>query len=150
MDEGVRHRWLRAVHARVASAGLRAGSARIGVIELLAREGQCLIDARTIVDRLRAEGGSGSQASVYRILDELCALGLVRREADPHGVARYEIVEAGSRHHHFHDVRTGDVEPFVDPELDAVIVSVAGRLGVELQAHEVRLHGTRRPGEAAL
>jgi hypothetical protein len=41
-----------------------------GVIELLAREGQCLLDAQRIIDNLRPQR-IGSHASVYRILQEL-------------------------------------------------------------------------------
>lgn len=144
MDAGLRDRWLALAHERIAGAGLRSGAARTRVIELLAREGQCLIGVQAIVDGLRAQGASGSQASVYRVLDELHGLGLVHRVNDEQGVAHYEIADLEAHHHHFIDDATGAVEPFEDPALERAISAAAQRVGVELTGHEVVLRGARR------
>ena len=145
MDEGSRDRWLIDAHRRMAEAGLRSGAARIAVVELLAREGQCLLSAQEITDRLRAEG-SASAASVYRSLDELFGLGLLHRVDGRDGVARFEIAEVDRHHHHFVDDAGGEVRPFTDAALEEAIEAVAERLGVELSGHEVILRGvSRRP-----
>src|SRR5258708_23105938 len=78
MDAELRDRWLAHAQELVSGAGLRSGAARTAVIELLAREGQCLLSAQEITDRLRAQR-AGSAASVYRVLDELFELGLLHR-----------------------------------------------------------------------
>jgi Fur family transcriptional regulator, ferric uptake regulator len=130
-------------------AGLRAGAARARVVELLASEGQCLIGVLAIVDRLRANGASGSQASVYRVLDELLGLGLVRRSNDEHGVAHYEIADPETHHHHFVDDETGAVEPFEDASLERAITAAAERAGIELTGHEIVLRGSRRSVRSA-
>jgi Fur family ferric uptake transcriptional regulator len=148
MDEAVRDDWRALATERVAGAGLRLGAARVEVIELLAREGQCLLAAGEIVARLRDQGGRAGQASVYRILDELTALGLVRRLVDEHGVARFEIAEPGSHHHHFIDDATGEVAPFSDPELERAVDAAAARAGIALSSHEIVLRG-RRTGTPA-
>lgn len=144
MDIALRDRWLRLAHRRVAAAGLRSGAARSQVIELLAREGQCLLGAQQIVDRLRSTGSVGSQASVYRVLEELHGLRLVRRSIDEQGIARYEIADPqGHPHHHFVDEETGAVEPFEDDALETAIRQAARRRGITLSGHEIVLKGTR-------
>jgi Fur family transcriptional regulator, ferric uptake regulator len=143
MDPHLRDRWLAHVQRRISRAGLRTGAARQAVIELLAREGQCLLTAQEITDLLRSEG-SGSTTSVYRILDELFELGLLHRLDGRDGIARYEIADPDEHHHHFVDEATGSVEAFSDNALEQAIHAVADRLGIDLTGHDVVLRGTRR------
>jgi Fur family ferric uptake transcriptional regulator len=126
-------------------AGLRVSAGRTAVVELLAREGHCLLTAQEISDRLRARGESGSTATVYRTLETLHELGMVHRFHGRGGVAHYEIADpSGEHHHHLVDDDTGEVTEFEDPELEQVIERVAGRLGVELSGHDVVLRGRSR------
>ncbi len=143
MDAAEQDAWRALATERVAGAGLRLGAARVEVIEFLAREGQCLLGASDIVARLREQGGRAGQASVYRILEELTALGLVRRLVDESGIARFEIAAPGSHHHHFIDDATGEVAPFSDPELERAVEAAAARAGFELSSHEIVLRGRR-------
>lgn len=144
MDSTLRDRWLERASQRMTAAGLRAGAARTAVVELLAREGQCLLSATEIAEQLRSEG-SGSIASVYRVVEELSELGLEHRLDGRDGVARFEIADPEHHHHHFVDERTGAVEPFADDELERAIAAVGERLGVRLTGHDVVLRGTRDP-----
>jgi Fur family ferric uptake transcriptional regulator len=127
------------------AAGLRAGAARTAVVEVLAREGQCLVSAAEITDLLRAER-RGSTASVYRVLEELSELGLLHRLDGRDGVARFEIADAEHHHHHVVDESTGRVEAFSDEDLERAIHAVADRLGLRLTGHDVVLRGTRAVG----
>jgi Fur family transcriptional regulator, ferric uptake regulator len=143
VDSELRDRWLAYAQQRVEGAGLRSGAARTAVIELLAREGQCLLSAHEITDRLRAQG-LGSAASVYRVVDELFELALLHRLDGRDGVARFEIAHPERHHHHFVDEHTGAVEAFADEGLERAIDAVGERLGVELSGHDVLFRGTRR------
>ncbi len=143
-DDALRERWTRRAQRRVAEAGLRTGAARTRVIQVLATHGQCLIGAREIVQHLRDGGATGSQASVYRVLDELSGLGLLRRSVDDQGASRYEIADDDHHHHHFVDEQTGAVEAFEDAELEKAIVAAAARLGMDLTSHDIVLKGRRR------
>lgn len=145
VDPELRDRWLSHAEQRLTGAGLRSGAARIAVIELLAREGQCLLSPQEITDLLRARH-TGSAASVYRVLDELFELGLVHRLDGRDGVARYEIADPERHHHHFVDEQTGTVEAFHDDDLERAIDAVAQRLGVDLSGHDLVLRGSRRAG----
>jgi len=142
VDEQLRARWQARASERVADAGHRTGAARRAVIDLLAREGQCLIDAQQIMAELRPRR---SPASVYRILHELLTLGLINRFDSRDGIARYEIVDPGNHHHHFVDEQTGDVHPFTDARLDQAVRETAERLGVTISCHEVTLRGLEQP-----
>jgi Fur family ferric uptake transcriptional regulator len=112
-------------------------------MEVLADEGQCLLTAHDVLDRV-AERGEGSRASVYRVLDGLFELGLLHRFDGRDGVARYEIADPDPDHHHHHAVNeeTGEITPFTDPVLEASINAIAERLGLELTSHDVTLRGT--------
>ena len=143
MDQKLRDRWLQRAHQCTDGAGLRAGAARTAVIEVLAQDGQCLLTAQEITERVRARG-AGSAASVYRIVDELFALGLLHRLDGRDGVARYEISDPEHHHHHFVDEATGGVEAFADASLERAIADVAARLGIDLTGHDIVLRGTRR------
>jgi Fur family ferric uptake transcriptional regulator len=83
-----------------------------------------------------------SRASIYRILDELEALGLVARLEVGQNVVRFEPVREGRGHHH-HLVcnRCGAITPFTDAELERTIRHVAERVPLEVTEHEIVLHG---------
>jgi Fur family ferric uptake transcriptional regulator len=143
VDEALRDRWLARADRRLSGSGRRAGAARRAVVELLARDGQCLLSPQEIIERLRPEG-AGSPSSVYRALDELHELGLLHRLDARDGSARYEIADPLRHHHHFLDEASGDVRPFTDDALEQAIDAVAERLGVRLTGHDVILRGRPR------
>jgi Fur family transcriptional regulator, ferric uptake regulator len=140
VDPDLRRRWLENAHRRTAGAGLRSGAVRSAVIDHLASEGQCLQTAQQVIDALR-EQRRGSAASVYRVLEELYELGLLHRLDGRDGTARFEIADPDTHHHHVVDERTGDVQPFVDEDLERAIASAADRLGLEMTGHDVVLRG---------
>jgi Fur family transcriptional regulator, ferric uptake regulator len=144
VDRTLRDRWLAHATATLGRSGLRAGAARTAVVEHLADQAQCLVGAQDVVDGLRDRGTRTSQASVYRVLDELQGLGLLRRIVGEDGVARYEIAAPGGQHHHhFVDADSGEIEPFADAELERAIAEAAARMGVVMTHHEVVVTGRR-------
>lgn len=149
MDEALHDRWLAQADRRLSGSGRRSGAARNAVVELLARDGQCLLSAQEILDRLRPQG-TGSSASVYRALDELFELGLLHRLDGRDGIARYEIADPLEQHRHYHfvDEASEEVRAFTDDGLEQVIQAVARRLGVHLTGHDVILRGRSLPTRA--
>ena len=144
MDAALRDRWLERADQLLTGAGLRAGAARTAVVDLLSREGQCLLSAQQITELLRAERAA-SPASVYRVLDELFELGLLHRLDGRDGVARFEIADPERHHHHVVDESTGEVRAFSDETLEQAIAAVGERLGMRLTSHEVILRGVPDP-----
>lgn len=123
-------------------SGYRSGAARIRVVEALA-ERDCCISAAALADHLRASDEAVGIASVYRALELMVRLGLVRRLEVGDGTARYEAAQPGGEHHH-HVVcdDCGRVEQFSDDTLERAIDGVAGRLAFRIDAHDVVLRGT--------
>jgi Fur family ferric uptake transcriptional regulator len=122
-------------------AGYRSGGARRAVVELLGRQ-NCCMSAHEIHDRLRRARRPVGIASVYRALETLAELRLVKRVDAGDGVARFEPAPAdGDHHHHLVCRDCGKVEAFSDDRLERAIDKVAGGLGYSVDEHEVVLTG---------
>ncbi len=122
-------------------AGFRSGGARRAVVELLGRQ-NCCLSAQEIFDRLRRARRPVGIASVYRALETLAELRLVKRVDAGDGIARYEAAPAdGDHHHHLVCRDCGKVEAFSDSRLERAIDRVAGGLGYAVDEHEVVLVG---------
>ena len=135
--------WAEHAEERLRGAGLRQSAGRAAVVASLARR-SCLVSAQELAHELRAQGGAGSQATVYRALETLHGLGLVHRFDGGDGVARFERAEpSGEHHHHLLDEETGEVVHFEDAELERAIAGLGQRLGVEVTGHDVVLRGRR-------
>jgi len=123
------------------SAGYRRGGARAAVVELLGRQ-NCCLSAQEIFDRLRKARRPVGIASVYRALEVLAELRLVKRVEAGDGVARFEPAPVdGDHHHHLVCRDCGKVEAFSDSRLERAIDRVAGGLGYSVDEHEVVLVG---------
>jgi Fur family ferric uptake transcriptional regulator len=122
-------------------AGYRRGGARRAVVELLGRQ-NCCLSAQELFDGLRKARRPVGVASVYRALDALVELRLVKRVDAGDGIARYEPAAPDGEHHHHLVCRDcGKVEAFTDPRLERAIDRVAGGLGYSVEEHEVVLTG---------
>jgi Fur family ferric uptake transcriptional regulator len=132
--------WLDHARSELEGAGHRAGGARAAVLEALDRE-PCCLTAQEIFDNLRAGGRAVGIASVYRTLELLWKLNLVRR-VDLGASACYEPEQPGGEHHH-HLVceGCGKVSAFEDKRLEEAIQRLGRRLEYKVGEHEVVLRG---------
>ena len=119
-----RDEWREHALEELRRAGHRSGGARSAVVDLMARQ-HCCLTAQEIFDRLREDGQVVGIASVYRALDLLSRMGLVRR-LDLAEAAYYEPAHPGGEHHH-HVVcdRCGKVSQFEDEALETAIERLA-------------------------
>lgn len=123
------------------AAGYRRGGARAAVVELLGRQ-NCCLSPQEIFDRLRKARRPVGIASVYRALEVLADLRLVKRVDAGDGIARFEPAPVdGDHHHHLVCRDCGKVEAFSDSRLERAIDRVAGGLGYSVDEHEVVLVG---------
>lgn len=133
--------WTRRSLAALAEAGYRTGGARRAVVELLGRQ-DCCLSAQEIFDGLRAGERPVGIASVYRVLDQLSALGLVQRVDVGDATARFEpALPSGDHHHHVVCIDCGRVEPFTDDRLERAVERAAGSVRFDVDAHEIVLRG---------
>ncbi|HYB23249.1 MAG TPA: Fur family transcriptional regulator [Solirubrobacteraceae bacterium] len=145
------HTWAERAEQALAAAGRKRGGARRALLELLGEQ-ECALTAVEIEDALRARSPSREQAaravsraSVYRILDELEALGLVQRVETGQAMVRYErVCEHEEHHHHLVCDECGLVMPFSDAGLERAIHSLSQRVPLAVSEHEIVLHGACR------
>lgn len=122
-------------------AGYQQGGARRAVVDLLGRQ-NCCMSAQEIFDALQRARRPVGIASVYRALETLADLRLVKRVDAGDGIARYEpLLPDGDHHHHLVCRDCGKVEAFSDARLERAIDKIAGGLGYSVDGHEVVLTG---------
>jgi Fur family ferric uptake transcriptional regulator len=133
--------WARHAIESLTQAGYQRGGARRAVVDLLGRQ-NCCMSAQEIFHALRRARRPVGIASVYRALETLADLRLVKRVDAGDGVARYEpLLPDGDHHHHLVCRDCGKVEAFSDARLERAIDKIAGGLGYSVDEHEVVLTG---------
>jgi Fur family ferric uptake transcriptional regulator len=134
-------RWIEAALTRLLDAGYRRGGARRELLTLIAAQ-RCALSALEIEQAIANGERRVSRASVYRILEELEAIGVVQRVEIGAGITRFEAVRHGHGHHH-HLVcdRCGRLEPFTDEGIERAIARASDRVPMQVSEHEVVLHG---------
>lgn len=133
--------WSAHARAVLEDAGYRRGGARDEVIDLLAAQ-PCAVSVQDIEAALRGGGRPIGRASIYRAVDTLAELGLVKRLDVGRAEACFEPARAdGHHHHHVVCERCGTLTAFDDPELELAIERLGDRLGMRIDDHEVLLRG---------
>lgn len=133
--------WTTYALERLHAAGFRRGGARTAVVEALADQ-DCAISAFELEDHLGRRGADAGRASIYRALEQLADLGLLKRVEVCRGTTSYERVDpAGGHHHHAICGDCGKLIPFEDSSLEQAIGKVAGRMDFDVTEHDVVLRG---------
>lgn len=126
-------------------AGLKVTLPRLKILEILASGDTRHQSAEGIYKRLLESNEDIGLATVYRVLTQFEAAGLVVRHHFENGMAVFELNE-GAHHDHIVCVDCGTVEEFFDPDIEARQTAVAKRLGFEISDHSLILYGRcRRP-----
>lgn len=134
-------RWAEHALETLQAAGHRRGGARTAVVEALAGH-DCAVTALDLDDELRRRRPAVARASVYRALEQLEQLGLLRRVEVCRGTAGYERVDPTGHHHHHAICREcGRMVPFEDAGLERAIGEVSERMSFEVTEHDVVLRG---------
>ena len=133
--------WAEHALAAVRQAGLRRGGARTAVIEALAGH-DCAVSALELDDELRRRKPPVGRASIYRALEQLEQLDLLRRIELTRGTAAYERVEPSGDHHHHAICRScGRMVTFEDRGLEQTIGRIAAEVPLDVSEHDVVLRG---------
>ena len=133
--------WTDHTRQTLAAAGHRASAPRAEVVDAIAELG-CSVSAREIEDLLRERDSTVGLASIYRALELLERLGLVKRIDLGDTATRYEAASpSGEHHHHIVCDSCGKVERFEDDALERAIHSLSDRSKFSVATHDVTLHG---------
>ena len=121
-------------------AGLKVTHPRMRILELL--EGiqpQHHLTAEDIYRHLLENGDEIGLATVYRVLTQFEAAGLVIKHNFEGGQAIYEL-DRGGHHDHMVDVDTGKIIEFESAEIEALQRQIAASHGYELEEHSLVLY----------
>jgi Fur family transcriptional regulator, ferric uptake regulator len=134
--------WPEDASAVLVHAGLKATPWRVKVLQLFQARERRHWSAKDLHRQLRRSWGEARLATVYRVLNELTAAGILVRRLFQHetGNALYEL-DDGEKHHHFVCMDCGRVEEFVDDEIERLDQAVAAANGYALAARELILYG---------
>ena len=116
---------------KMRGSGYKVTPQRVAVLKALASE------QHQSLEEIRARCPGVGMVTVYRTLDLLGSLGLVRR-LDLGDGARYEIAE--DHHHHMICESCGDISEFEECPLDSTRIPTQNQ-GFEVRSHSVEVYG---------
>lgn len=127
-------------------AGLKVTLPRLKILEILEHGSPRHLSAEDIYKILLESNQDIGLATVYRVLTQFEAAGLVTRHHFEDGMAVFELNQ-GAHHDHIVCVDCGRVEEFLDSGIEDRQTAVAKRMGFEIQDHSLILYGRcRRTG----
>ena len=126
-------------------AGLKVTHPRMRILELLERTRPRHMTAEDLYRQLLDQGDEIGLATVYRVLTQFEAAGLVLKHNFEGGHAVYEL-DRGEHHDHMVDIETGKVIEFSSEEIEQLQAEIAARHGYEIEEHSLVLYVRKRRG----
>ena len=119
--------------------GLKVTQPRKRILELLEDAGTKHLTADDIYRVLMQAGEDLGLATVYRVLNQFEAAGLVVKHNFEGGQAYYEL-DSGDHHDHMVCVETGQVTEFVNEEIEKLQAEIVAKHGYEIVDHSLVLY----------
>jgi Fur family ferric uptake transcriptional regulator len=129
-------------------AGLKVTLPRLKILDILEGTLTRHMSAEDIYKRLIDSREDIGLATVYRVLTQFEAAGLVTRHHFEDGMAVFELNQ-GAHHDHIVCLDCGRVEEFVDGGIEELQNAVADRLGFEIRHHALVMYGHCRRADCA-
>ena len=121
------------------NAGLKATLPRIRILQILEQSAVRHVSAEDVYKALLKNGEEVGLATVYRVLTQFEAAGLVTRHNFDTGHSVFEINEGG-HHDHMVCLETGKVIEFKNNEIEALQKHIAESHGYVLEEHNLVLY----------
>lgn len=123
------------------NAGLKVTLPRVKILQILENQATDRhLTAEQVYKILLSEDEEIGLATVYRVLTQFEAAGLVTRHHFEGGNSVFELSD-GDHHDHIMCIKCGKVDEFTDNIIEAQQKKIADRLGYELTAHGLYLYG---------
>lgn len=123
------------------NAGLKVTLPRVKILQILEKQvNERHLTAEKVYKILLSEDEDIGLATVYRVLTQFEAAGLVTRHHFEGGNSIFEL-DTGSHHDHILCMKCGQVDEFTDEIIEARQKEVAQKLGYELTDHGLYLYG---------
>jgi len=125
----------------IREAGLKVTLPRVKILEILETSGSDRhMKAEDVYDELRERDEKIGLATVYRVLTQFEAAGLVERHHFEGGQAVFEL-NRGGHHDHIVCVNCGSVEEFMDETIEKCQSRIAEKRGFIISDHSLTLYG---------
>jgi Fur family ferric uptake transcriptional regulator len=124
--------------------GLKVTHPRIRILQILDSNDRHL-SAEDIYRRLLDHEDDIGLATVYRVLTQFEAAGLVLKHNFEGGQAVYEL-DRGKHHDHMVEIDTGKVIEFTSEEIERLQHEIAAKHGFVIEDHSLVLYVRRKPG----
>lgn len=124
-------------------AGLKVTLPRLKILEILEDSKLRHLSAEDIYKLLLKLGEDIGLATVYRVLTQFEAAGLVTRHNFEGGHSVFEF-DDGEHHDHMVCVESGEVIEFLSPEIERIQNEIAQEHGYELLEHSLVLYVRRK------
>jgi Fur family ferric uptake transcriptional regulator len=123
------------------NAGLKVTLPRVKILEILEKQvDERHLTAEKVYKILLSEDEEIGLATVYRVLTQFEAAGLVTRHHFEGGNSVFELAK-GDHHDHILCMKCGKVDEFTDEVIEVRQQQIAERLGYELTDHGLYLYG---------
>ena len=126
------------------NAGLKVTHPRMRILALLEQIRPRHMTAEDIYRQLVDQGDEIGLATVYRVLTQFEAAGLVLKHNFEGGHAVYEL-DRGEHHDHMVDMETGKVIEFQSDEIEALQERIAAEHGYLIEDHALVLYVRKKP-----
>lgn len=127
----------------IRKAGLKVTLPRIKILELLEESDQRHVSAEDVYKMLLDRGDEIGLATVYRVLTQFEAAGLVTRHNFEGGHAVFEL-DRGEHHDHIVCIVCGKVAEFMDYTIEERQREIARERGFEMADHSLIIYGRCR------
>ena len=126
----------------IRNAGLKVTLPRVKILEMLEKRqvSDRHLTAENVYKKLLEQGEEIGLATVYRVLTQFEAAGLVKRLHFEGGNSVFEL-NRGEHHDHILCVKCGKVDEFTDETIETRQQEIAQRLGYEMTEHCLYLYG---------
>lgn len=123
------------------AAGLRATPQRQMVLQVLQEASGHHLTADDVCRAVQDRYPSFNRSTTYRVLEMLCALGVVQQTQLGDGAAHFEVVDRPERHHHLVCVRCGRVQNLPSEVLGEISARLAERHGFHIGRVDLMIRG---------
>ena len=120
-------------------AGLKVTHPRMRILQILDESAQRHMTAEDIYRRLLVNQEDIGLATIYRVLTQFEAAGMVVKHNFESGQAVFEL-ERGRHHDHMIDIESGKVIEFVSEQIERLQREIADKHGYVLEEHSLVLY----------
>jgi Fur family ferric uptake transcriptional regulator len=125
------------------NVGLKVTHPRMRILALLEKSKSRHVTAEDIYRMLLEQDEDIGLATVYRVLTQFEAAGLVLKHNFEAGQSVYEL-DRGQHHDHMVDVDTGKIIEFESAEIEELQRRIAESMGYEIEDHSLVLYVRRK------